>query len=92
MSLHEYLTSNAINQLDPPFYALIMAAMRKADNTNLGKLREVFPEVWEELDRRYHAGGGVLPEDGIELDSIGGIEIDAGGGLRYVKDKDDEEL
>lgn len=48
---------------DQPFYALIMAAMRKADSYNAEKLRYVFPEVWVELQERYNAPGGFLRED-----------------------------
>lgn len=89
MSLHEYLTSNAIEQLDPPFYSLIMAAMRKADSTNILKLQEAFPDVWKELDRRYRTRGGILEEDGVEASSIENIKVDASGRISYIKD--DEE-
>jgi hypothetical protein len=62
VSLHEYLESVRLAQDRPPFYALIMAAMRQADTPNAEKLRAVFPEVWGELDARYNAPGGRLPE------------------------------
>jgi hypothetical protein len=39
MSLYEYKVSQEISAKDLPFYALIMAAFRKADSINLGKLR-----------------------------------------------------
>lgn len=61
MSFYDYKMSRELCKDDPPFYALIMAAMRKADNVNEAKLRRAFPEVWEELSQRYHATGGVLP-------------------------------
>jgi len=48
---------------DPPFYALIMAAMRKADSSNTDKLAAAFPDVWGELKARYHAPGGLLPSE-----------------------------
>lgn len=64
MSLHAYHVSRAIEQNDPPFYALIMAAMRKADTDNLGKLKKAFPGVWEEFKERYNAPLGVIPDDG----------------------------
>lgn len=64
MSLYDYHLSLRIAQDDPPFYALIMAVMRKADSDNTQKLQDAFPEVWLELKRRYHAALGVLPEDG----------------------------
>lgn len=63
MSLFDYKASQQIAAEDYPFYALIMAAMRKADSTNERKLREAWPEVWEELFTRYNAPGGLLPEE-----------------------------
>lgn len=64
MSLHEYQISQLIDIQDRPFYALIMAAMRQADTLNLEKLQRAFPLTWAEFERRYHAPGGRLPEDG----------------------------
>lgn len=61
MSYHDYLKGRELLLNDPPFYALIQAAMRKADTDNLEKLRAAFPEIWEELNMRYHAPGGILP-------------------------------
>jgi len=61
MSRHEYEESRRIYGEDPPFYALIMAAMRGADDVNEEKLRKAFPEVWAELKARYNAPGGLLP-------------------------------
>jgi hypothetical protein len=58
MSLHEYEISKKLGQQDPPFYALIMAAMRQADSSNLAKLTAAFPGVHAELMTRYHAPGG----------------------------------
>ncbi len=49
---------------DPPFYALIMAAMTKADTDNLLKLQHAFPDVWVELQARYNAVRGILASDG----------------------------
>ena len=63
MSLFDYQTSKHISGQDYPFYALIMAAMRQADTYNLERLKKAFPRVWEELEQRYHAPGGVLPQD-----------------------------
>lgn len=63
MSYHEYLMSRAISAQDPPFYALVMAAMRQADTTNTTKLRQLFPDVWEEFQARYHAPGGLIDGD-----------------------------
>ena len=63
MSLHEYIASRERALEDASFYALIMAAMRQADSGNEERLRLVFPEVWAELQARYNAPGGRLPED-----------------------------
>jgi len=63
MSLYDYQLSLEIACRDEPFYALIMAAMRKADTHNLAKLQEAWPEVWDELKKRYNAPGGVLATD-----------------------------
>jgi hypothetical protein len=63
MSYHEYMVSREMTSTDPPFYALIMCAMRKADTTNAAKLRAAFPDVWNEFEARYNAPGGVLTDD-----------------------------
>ncbi len=63
MSYHEYQVSNEIARYHFPFYALIMAAMRQADTPNTAKLRAMWPEVWTEMDARYHAPGGWLASD-----------------------------
>jgi len=63
MSLHAYLQSQKLAAQDYPFYALIMAAMRRADFDNLEKLRFAFPDVWQELTDRYGAPGGLLPSE-----------------------------
>ena len=68
MSYHEYLKGKELVLDDPPFYALIQAAMRRADSDNAEKLRSIFPGVWRELNARYNSPGGLLPEDeGEEL-------------------------
>lgn len=64
MSLYDYKQSNEISKTDPPFYALVMAAMRKADTFNLAALRAAFPGTYREFEARYNAPGGILPEDG----------------------------
>jgi hypothetical protein len=64
MSHYDYECSKRIMlDLDPSFFALIMAAMRKADTYNASCLRQVFPTVWDELQERYDAPGGRLPGD-----------------------------
>jgi hypothetical protein len=52
--------SQEIGRTDYPFYALIMAAMRQADDINIDKLRDAWPEVHGELTLRYNAPGGLL--------------------------------
>ena len=61
MSIYDYDRSRAISACNEPFYALVMAAMRQADTDNARRLRDAFPEAWDELSRRYHAPGGLLP-------------------------------
>jgi hypothetical protein len=63
MGLYEYTVSGDLDRQDIPFYALIMAAMRRADSDNLLLLQRAFPETWEELQRRYDAPGGRLPHE-----------------------------
>jgi hypothetical protein len=63
MSLFDYRVSQQLEMQDVPFYALIMAAMRRADTDNVERLRHAWPEVWAELSARYHAPGGVIPGD-----------------------------
>ena len=63
MSRYDYERSAVLVAHDEPFYALIMAAMRKADSVNQRLLWSAFPDVWDELDARYNAPGGVLPTD-----------------------------
>jgi hypothetical protein len=63
MSRHEYQVHQQILASDPPFYALIMAAMHRADTSNSWRLRNAFPEVWEELEARYNAPDARLPGD-----------------------------
>jgi len=66
MTHGDYLTSIDIALRDESFYALIMAAMRRADTDNLAKLKKAWPEVWQELHKRYNADGGVLATDGSQ--------------------------
>lgn len=60
---HAYEISKQLYSSDAPFYALIMAAMRGADTDNAVLLQIAFPEVWAELQARYNAPGGVLPQE-----------------------------
>lgn len=61
MSLYEFEESRKIAMDDPSFYALIMAAARRADTENLARLEDAFPDAVSELRRRFHAPGGLLP-------------------------------
>ena len=61
MSLYDYDASKEIS--DYPFYSLLMALMRKADDDNLMLLQLAFPSEWDELQQRYNAPGGMLASD-----------------------------
>jgi hypothetical protein len=63
MSLYEYEEGCEIAAKDPSFYALIQAAMRKADTYNLELLQGCWPNVWRELMERYNAPGGKLQSE-----------------------------
>jgi hypothetical protein len=60
MSLHSYQVSLELIKNDPPFSALIMAAMRKADTNNAQLLVAAFPEIWDELSERYWSPKGLI--------------------------------
>ena len=68
MSFDEYHEGRRIAAQNYPFYAIIQAAMRQADTDNLQKLKQEWPEVWEDLDKRWHAPGGYLPGESSEED------------------------
>ena len=68
MSLYDYEVGRTITGKDYPFYALIQAAMRQADSVNTLRLRHAFPEVWDELQARYDAPGGLLPGEAERID------------------------
>ena len=60
MTHHDYQKSK---EIDAPFYAIIMAAMRKADSNNIEKLKYAFPEMFDEFHKRYNAPGGIIEGD-----------------------------
>lgn len=66
MSLYDYKMSLELAKDDPSFYTLIMAAMRGADTDNEVLLRSCWPEVWDDLQARYHAPGGLLEGEQIK--------------------------
>jgi len=61
MGLYEYEVGLKISSKNYPFYALIQAAMRQADSDNAQRLKQAWPKVWDELQARYNAPGGLLP-------------------------------
>lgn len=63
MSLYDYRRAIEMYRADEPFYALVMAAMLRASSMNVVKLRAAFPDVWDELEARYHAPGGRLDHE-----------------------------
>ena len=67
MSLHDYRVSKEISAEDPPFAALIMAALRKADTWNARAIEAQWPSIAAELHARYDAPGGILPTDPREV-------------------------
>lgn len=71
-----YRKSVELGQDDPSFYALIMAAMRKADSLNVVILRGAFPTVWDDLQARHDAPAGVLDSDpdGLKMSVWGQLE------------------
>ncbi len=63
MSFYDYEKARELVAADVPFYALIMAAMQRADTTNAAMLRTMYPAVWAEVEARYNAPGAMLPGD-----------------------------
>ena len=63
MSYHDYTAGRDIAMGGCSFYAIIQAAMRKADTPNLDRLKAAWPRIWDELQARYDAPGGYLPDD-----------------------------
>lgn len=65
----DYHISLKLQIADIPFDALIAAAIRKADDINLEKLRNSYPQIVEGLQKRYHEPSGILPEEITETES-----------------------
>lgn len=63
MSHYSFRAAAELADADTDFYALIQAAMRRADTDNLARLQAAFPDTWDELDARYHAPAGHLDGD-----------------------------
>jgi len=66
VSRFDYEASKLIAARDLPFYGIVMAAMRQADTENAERLRLAFPDTWDELQERYWAPGGFLPEELVD--------------------------
>jgi hypothetical protein len=62
MSLYDYNQSRELES-GYTFAALIMGAMRKADDFNLLLLKAGFPDMLNELKERYNAPGGKLKDE-----------------------------
>lgn len=69
MSRRDYEEAKVIRFEDHSIYALLMAAMMKADSYNSVKLQEAYPALWDELQERYYAPGGYLPGEREEKDA-----------------------
>jgi hypothetical protein len=60
MSRIDYHLAVDLKNADVPFYALVMAAMMRADSDNIEILKTGWPEVWREVQARWKAPGGAL--------------------------------
>lgn len=74
MSYYDFGRSRALEMQDEPFYAMLMATMRKADDDNTVLFIKAWPQVWLELYRRYNGPGGCL--DWTEWQQIHGKELE----------------
>jgi hypothetical protein len=86
VSLYDYEVGRELERQDVPFHALIMAAMRRASTDNLARLQAAFPAVWEELQARYHAPGGVLAGEWPPFavgEQVAYVPTHAGGDLAH---------
>lgn len=63
MSLYDFKIATELAHKDTPFYALIMAAMYRADSENIKKLKLMWPDIWDEAYERYHAPEGIIKGD-----------------------------
>lgn len=63
LSLHSFHAGMELAKSDPPFYALIAAAMVKADTHNAELLRACWPQVFEDAQKRYNAPNGMIEGD-----------------------------
>ena len=63
MSRYDYQASLEVSSEDPPFGALVMALMRKADMMNQVRIRAAWPEIWKEFRERCDSPGGLIDAD-----------------------------
>jgi hypothetical protein len=63
LNYHEWRAARELHRQDVPFYALIVAALWKADTGNAERLREAFPDTCAMAQARYDAPGGLLDTD-----------------------------
>ena len=63
MGYQDYKTSITIVSKGYSFYSIIMAAMRRADELNLGRLKRLWPDVYDEWKRRNKTPEGKLTQD-----------------------------
>jgi hypothetical protein len=59
-TLADYQDSKKLSAADHSLATLIFAAIRKADNYNLARLKMIFPEYYDEFMARYQAPGGAI--------------------------------
>lgn len=64
MSNHDFVASYDVYINDYPFNALIMAAIRQADDDEQRRLRAAFPDVFDELVQRWNASLAKMKEEG----------------------------
>jgi len=63
VSSYDFSIAEQIHRNDPPFKALIMAAILKADEVNKRLLKVAFPDLTEEVWLRYNSPGGRIETD-----------------------------
>lgn len=59
LSVFDYQESLRIEIRGAPFYAVLAAAMRRADSENLERLRFMFPIIYTDLERWRNTPGAL---------------------------------
>lgn len=75
---------------DASFYALLHAAIRRADSDNLAKLEMVFPADVNEVRYRYNAPGGMTPDELALREAR--QEVEEGDRYALAADEDGEDV